>query len=777
MNKNSCGVTGQPPRRVAICHSVRHFFHKIQHNFFLVSLASLVWLILRTGTKPSRIAYPCQRAAAANVGALAGDLLALLGADKCRIPFRNLTKRKVLADVLVIASAFGALAIADLVITRHSVAGSWAAYYQKTRNVPIGKRKAATTGAAYTTIPAAYLLPSPHRVISVHDSKASSWTGAGNPANSMNQTEIDSMIERGVMDLTGEVTPQAAWQKLIPYQSGEGVAIKLNFNNVAGCDFTRDANMNAYAAVANSVIRGLKSIGVPSDKIWITDPSRPINDAFRNDITDANVHYYTKCTAVEIGSRPNVFTTGYVPETSPDATLLNPAYGVTDPDRYVRPAQVFADAAHIINIPQLKGHGFLSEVGGVTLGIKNQFGSVSFTSDAEGVDPLHSNSSFYKILADISANPVFYNKTRLVIGDGLMGNPTINWQDPVLWSTFGNQPPRIFFFGTDPVAVDSVMFDYIQRECAAKSLPARDDKVNHYAASIGLGVSEHWNNDTNRQYSTIDYREIDFDAMAAAAAPTFTPLPGTYNSPQSVTLSDVTPGATIHYTTDGSTPSRSSPVYGGPITVSVSTTIQAIAVARGYLNSSVAVGAYTVAGAPDFTASANPTSLSIKAGSSGQTKLSITPVNGFNQAVIFACSGLPSQTTCNFNPPNVTSNGAVMSTILTIQTKAGSAALALYPFSHSMTLSYGVFIAIFGGLAGLVWMRTSHFRQNARLFVCAALLLLSASTTACGGSSIGSNGGGSPGTPVGASTVTVTASTAGSVTITHQVQIVVNITQ
>ncbi len=132
-------------------------------------------------------------------------------------------------------------------------------------------------------------------MVSVHDSKANSWTGSGNPAGYMNQTEINNMVQRGVMELTGQATPQAAWQMLIPYQSGEGVAIKMNFNNVPNCDFTENANMNAYAAVANAVIQGLESIGVPADKIWIADPSRTINDYFRNGISDPNVQYYTKC--------------------------------------------------------------------------------------------------------------------------------------------------------------------------------------------------------------------------------------------------------------------------------------------------------------------------------------------------------------------------------------------------------------------------------------------------------------------------------------------------
>ena len=78
----------------------------------------------------------------------------------------------------------------------------------------------------------------------------------------------------------------------------------------------------------------------------------------------------------------------------------------------------------------------------------------------------------------------------------------------------------------------------------------------------------------------------------AAAAPTFTPAPGAYNSPQSVSLSAATPGTLIYYTTDGTSPTPFSPVYGGPIPVNATTTIQALAVAGGYNNSAIAAGTY-----------------------------------------------------------------------------------------------------------------------------------------------------------------------------------------
>ena len=61
------------------------------------------------------------------------------------------------------------------------------------------------------------------------------------------------------------------------------------------------------------------------------------------------------------------------------------------------------------------------------------------------------------------------------------------------------------------------------------------------------------------------------------------------------------PGATIYYTTNGSSPSISSTKYTGPITVSTSETLVAIAVAYGY-SPSVPVGA-------QFVISSSPTSL------------------------------------------------------------------------------------------------------------------------------------------------------------------------
>jgi hypothetical protein len=78
------------------------------------------------------------------------------------------------------------------------------------------------------------------------------------------------------------------------------------------------------------------------------------------------------------------------------------------------------------------------------------------------------------------------------------------------------------------------------------------------------------------------------------ATPTFSPASGTYTSPQTVTLSVGTAGATVHCTIDGSAPTAASPVCSS-LTLSSTTTINAIASKTGSNNSAVASGVYTIA--------------------------------------------------------------------------------------------------------------------------------------------------------------------------------------
>ena len=86
--------------------------------------------------------------------------------------------------------------------------------------------------------------------------------------------------------------------------------------------------------------------------------------------------------------------------------------------------------------------------------------------------------------------------------------------------------------------------------------------------------------------------------FVATASPFFSPAQGVYIQPQSVTVSDATPGAAIYYTTDGSTPTTASTPYTGPIAVNSTTTIQAVAAANGFPLSPVNSATYAMYTAP-----------------------------------------------------------------------------------------------------------------------------------------------------------------------------------
>jgi Chitobiase/beta-hexosaminidase C-terminal domain len=79
-----------------------------------------------------------------------------------------------------------------------------------------------------------------------------------------------------------------------------------------------------------------------------------------------------------------------------------------------------------------------------------------------------------------------------------------------------------------------------------------------------------------------------------SAMPTLSVAAGSYQSPQSVTISDSTPGAAIYYTVTGVTPTVLSTKYTGPITVRSSMTLQAIAAVPGGPVSPIASAAYNI---------------------------------------------------------------------------------------------------------------------------------------------------------------------------------------
>jgi hypothetical protein len=77
--------------------------------------------------------------------------------------------------------------------------------------------------------------------------------------------------------------------------------------------------------------------------------------------------------------------------------------------------------------------------------------------------------------------------------------------------------------------------------------------------------------------------------------PSFSPAGGTYSTAQTVTVTTASAGASIRYTTDGSTPSATvGTVYSGPITIGATTTMKAIAYRTGWTSSSIRTASYTI---------------------------------------------------------------------------------------------------------------------------------------------------------------------------------------
>lgn len=105
--------------------------------------------------------------------------------------------------------------------------------------------------------------------------------------------------------------------------------------------------------------------------------------------------------------------------------------------------------------------------------------------------------------------------------------------------------------------------------------------------------NQHTDINNCKYYNVGTWSEYSEPLQTQLAAPTFSPAGGAYTSAQNVTIS-AAEGAKIYYTTNKTIPTTKSTEYSGPITVSETTTIRAIAVKDGYTNSEIAEATYTI---------------------------------------------------------------------------------------------------------------------------------------------------------------------------------------
>lgn len=151
---------------------------------------------------------------------------------------------------------------------------------------------------------------------------------------------------------------------------------------------------------------------------------------------------------------------------------------------------------------------------------------------------------------------------------------------------------------------------------------------------------------------------------------------------------------------------------------------------------------------PDYTVSAAPASQTIAAGQNASFTASAAPQGGFNQTVMWNCTGAPQGATCSVSPPSVTLDGTHTATAtvkLTTTARAMMTPLGLppapaMPHVHNWMM-WMVFLAWLGVI--LMLYRLNLTSRRSRFAAAAGLLAVSLCAYSCGGYS----SGGGPGAP------------------------------
>jgi hypothetical protein len=210
----------------------------------------------------------------------------------------------------------------------------------------------------------------------------------------------------------------------------------------------------------------------------------------------------------------------------------------------------FAQADYLIDFAVLKGHSV-----GVTLCGKNLYGSLlrcpdGYYRDANGINQganlnyssMHTSTpdpnipgtpgmGHYRAIVDLMGHPSLGGKILLCLVDGLYGG--YFWDShPYKWNMppFNGNWPSSLFASQDPVAIDSVCYDFLLTEWPnvvnnGSSSPGNglqggaEDYLHEMAQAnqppsgtfydpvktgvrlASLGAHEHWNNSVSKQYS------------------------------------------------------------------------------------------------------------------------------------------------------------------------------------------------------------------------------------------------------------------------------------
>jgi hypothetical protein len=472
--------------------------------FHIAGIIAIVWFLIRVVPKPQRAQYPCQQVAMSiSLGYIAFWSILLTGLvvwlRTAKTKFAK-TLPTMFVGFLLIFSITGAVFATNYFQNQQPTATSWD---------PIPKQPMGTGVGV-----------NPGRVVWVWNPNATEqnligdwWEQANN-----NQDVLDQMVSTGIRDLTGAPTDSDAWDVIfryfnqvhgngdMGYQPGEKIAIKINLNNALGGigdPYTKEDNdRDASPYVIKALLRQLVNVvGVPQEDITIFDSSRPIVNCLYNRI------YYETYPAdhlvEEFASIHYVDSLGGATgreQVIPSTTMIHFSDGLlrTLPTCVV-------DAKYIINMPLLKRHPINS---GVTLSGKNFFGS--FIEPVADLHPYHISGLTMGNPApqvDLLAYEHLGGKTLLFLGDGTYGTKVDHKTiAKFLMYPFNDDWTNSLFFSQDPVALDSVMYDFLLTEgtnpiegsqnylhqAAVPPENVYDPEGDGTYLSQSLGVHEHW---------------------------------------------------------------------------------------------------------------------------------------------------------------------------------------------------------------------------------------------------------------------------------------------
>ncbi len=491
-----------------------------------VGLASLIWFLVRVGPKPSRVTYPCQRVAGPIAGGFLLWLAWLIGATFAYRQAKHFCRqsRRGLA-LACLAIAAGAALVALLHLPEQPLEAM-----MTDALVPLGAAQGQCPG----------------RVVWVHAPGATNWLGPGSghwwESQHTDQAVVDAMMSRAIRHLAGRPSDHAAWDALIRhfnrthgrgdvgYTPGEKICVKVN---LVGCIASGGTvNATSYDLVGNldymntspQVMRALLGqlanvVGASESDISIGDPTalfpnqyyEPLHSAFPNvrylDRNGGNAsHPRTAVTLSTVpfywSARPTGRTQDYVP-------------------------QAYAEATYFINLANLKSH----TAAGVTLCAKNHFGSLRRYPTTGGYYSMHDTLASqlpqtprYRCLVDLMGHAHTGGKTLLYLIDALYAGVHPVESSPRKWNSapFNGDWTSSLLASQDPVAIDSVAFDFLWTEWSDYPRMAGADDYLHEAAQAAsppsgtfydpdhatnttrlasLGVHEHWDGPTSKKYS------------------------------------------------------------------------------------------------------------------------------------------------------------------------------------------------------------------------------------------------------------------------------------